>query len=68
MLAFIGGGAMGEAMIGGLLNSHVVEPKAITASDPHKQRDEGSGGALRHLDHDREPRRRRATRTSSFCR
>jgi pyrroline-5-carboxylate reductase len=37
-LAFIGGGAMGEAMIGGLLNSQTVEPKAITASDPHKQR------------------------------
>ena len=29
---------MGEAMIGGLLNSHAVEPKAITASDPHEQR------------------------------
>jgi pyrroline-5-carboxylate reductase len=37
-LAFIGGGAMGEAMIGGLLNSELVEPKAVTASDPHKQR------------------------------
>jgi pyrroline-5-carboxylate reductase len=37
-LGFIGGGAMGEAMIGGLLNSHAVEPKVITASDPHKQR------------------------------
>jgi pyrroline-5-carboxylate reductase len=37
-LAFIGGGAMGEAMIGGLLNRHVVDPKAITASDPHKER------------------------------
>ena len=37
-LAFIGGGAMGEAMIGGLLSSHLVEPKAVTASDPHKQR------------------------------
>jgi pyrroline-5-carboxylate reductase len=37
-LAFIGGGAMGEAMISGLLNSHLVEPKAVTASDPHTQR------------------------------
>jgi pyrroline-5-carboxylate reductase len=37
-LAFIGGGAMGEAMIGGLLNSHAVEPKSVTASDPHTQR------------------------------
>jgi pyrroline-5-carboxylate reductase len=37
-VAFIGGGAMGEAMISGLLGRHVVEPKAITASDPHKER------------------------------
>ena len=37
-LAFIGGGAMGEAMISGLLGSGTVEPKAITASDPHAQR------------------------------
>jgi pyrroline-5-carboxylate reductase len=37
-LAFVGGGAMGEAMISSLLNSHVLEPKAITASDPHKER------------------------------
>ena len=37
-VAFIGSGAMAGAMIGGLLNSHVVEAKAITASDPHKER------------------------------
>lgn len=37
-LAFIGGGAMGEAMISSLLSSHVVEPKAISVSDPHKER------------------------------
>ena len=37
-LAFIGGGAMGEAMISGLLNSRAVDPKVITASDPHKPR------------------------------
>jgi pyrroline-5-carboxylate reductase len=37
-LAFIGGGAMGEAMISSLLNSHVVEPKSISVSDPHKER------------------------------
>jgi pyrroline-5-carboxylate reductase len=37
-LAFIGGGAMGEAMIGGLLNAHVVDVNAMTASDPSKQR------------------------------
>jgi pyrroline-5-carboxylate reductase len=37
-VAFIGGGAMAEAMIGGLLTRHVVEPKSITASDPHEQR------------------------------
>jgi pyrroline-5-carboxylate reductase len=37
-LAVIGGGAMGEAMISSLLTSHVLEPKAITVSDPHKDR------------------------------
>ncbi len=31
--AFIGAGAMGEAMIGGLLHHDLVEPDAITASD-----------------------------------
>ena len=29
---------MGEAMISSLLNSHTVEPKAVTASDPAPQR------------------------------
>ena len=37
-VAFIGGGAMAGAMIGGLLNSHAVEAKAMTASDPHADR------------------------------
>src|SRR5687768_9914573 len=37
-IAFIGGGAMAGAMIGGLLNAHVVEAKAMTASDPHADR------------------------------
>jgi pyrroline-5-carboxylate reductase len=37
-LGLIGGGAMGEAMISSLLTSHVIEPKAITVSDPHKDR------------------------------
>src|SRR5687768_128123 len=37
-IAFIGGGAMAGAMIGGLLNSHAVDPKAVTASDPHADR------------------------------
>jgi pyrroline-5-carboxylate reductase len=37
-LAFIGGGAMAGAMIEGLLNSHVVDPKWIRASDPHEER------------------------------
>ena len=37
-IAFIGAGAMGEAMISSLLNSHTVEPKAVTASDPAPQR------------------------------
>jgi pyrroline-5-carboxylate reductase len=37
-LAFIGAGAMGEAMVSSLLNSGVVDRKAITASDPAKAR------------------------------
>jgi pyrroline-5-carboxylate reductase len=37
-VAFIGAGAMGEAMISSLLNSHTVEAKAITASDPARER------------------------------
>jgi pyrroline-5-carboxylate reductase len=37
-LAFVGGGAMAGAMIGGLLNSHVVDAKWIRASDPHEER------------------------------
>ena len=32
-IAFIGAGAMGEAMIGGLLAHRLVKPEAITASD-----------------------------------
>ena len=37
-LAFIGAGAMGSAMIGGLLARHDVEPGRLTASDRHEQR------------------------------
>ena len=37
-LSFIGAGAMGEAMIGGLLSRHQLEPKHITASDRHRER------------------------------
>ena len=37
-VAFIGAGAMGEAMIGGLLRHDLVEPGAITAADRHPQR------------------------------
>ncbi|MDA1093990.1 MAG: pyrroline-5-carboxylate reductase [Acidobacteria bacterium] len=37
-IAFIGAGAMGEAMIGGLLRQELVEPGAITASDLHQAR------------------------------
>ena len=37
-LAFIGAGAMGEAMIGGLLSRHQLEPAHITASDRHRER------------------------------
>ena len=34
-LAFIGAGAMGEAMIGGLLSRHELDPINVTASDRH---------------------------------
>lgn len=37
-LAFIGAGAMGEAMIGGLLSRHQLDPTHITASDRHRDR------------------------------
>lgn len=39
-IAFIGSGAMGEAMIGGLLAHRLVSPDTITASDPHVPRGE----------------------------
>jgi pyrroline-5-carboxylate reductase len=37
-IAFIGAGAMGEAMISGLLNSHVVASGSLTASHPKQAR------------------------------
>lgn len=37
-LAFVGAGAMGEAMIGGLLSRHQLDPGHITASDKHRER------------------------------
>ena len=37
-LAFIGAGAMGSAMIGGLVSRHGVEPAQLTASDRHDER------------------------------
>ena len=37
-IAFIGAGAMAEAMISGLLNSHVVSSDSLTASHPKEQR------------------------------
>ena len=37
-LAFIGAGAMAEAMIGGLLSRHQLRPDDITASDKHRER------------------------------
>ena len=37
-LAFIGAGAMGEAMISGLLSRHQLDPGQITASDKHRER------------------------------
>ena len=37
-LAFIGAGAMGQAMIGGLLSRHQLDPNNITASDKEPER------------------------------
>jgi pyrroline-5-carboxylate reductase len=46
-IAFIGAGAMGEAMIGGLLANQLIAPDAITASDPHAPRVEDLRGRYR---------------------
>jgi len=37
-IAFIGAGAMAEAMISGLLNSHIVSSESLTASHPKEKR------------------------------
>ena len=37
-VAFIGSGAMGSAMIGGLLGGYDVDPRRVTASDRHEDR------------------------------
>src|ERR1044071_7611930 len=37
-IGFIGRGVMGEAMISGLLNQHVLEPQQILASDVLEER------------------------------
>ena len=37
-IAFIGAGAMAEAMIGGLLSRHRIDPERILASDKHQER------------------------------
>jgi pyrroline-5-carboxylate reductase len=39
-IAFIGAGAMGTAMIGGLLSQKLVSPDYIIASDPHAEKGE----------------------------
>ena len=36
-LAFVGAGAMGEAMIGRLLSRHQLDPTHVTASDRHRE-------------------------------
>jgi len=46
-IAFIGSGAMAEAMISGLLSSHLVEPKDIFAADPRHERLEELQGRYR---------------------
>jgi pyrroline-5-carboxylate reductase len=42
-IAFIGSGAMAEAMIGGLLTQKLIEPERLTAAGPREER----GAALR---------------------
>jgi pyrroline-5-carboxylate reductase len=37
-VSFIGSGVMGEAMIKGLLNKHLLTPEQIIAADPHQER------------------------------
>lgn len=37
-VAFVGAGVMCEAMIRGLLNNKLIDPKHIIATDPHEQR------------------------------
>ncbi len=37
-IAFIGGGVMAEAMIGGLLRGKLVEPDHVFAGEPHEER------------------------------
>jgi pyrroline-5-carboxylate reductase len=39
-IAFIGAGAMGSAMIGGLVNQNLIPPTHIIASDPHPNQGE----------------------------
>ncbi len=52
-LAFIGAGAMGEAMIGGLLGNRLIEPRSITASHPRSERLRDLGSRLGiHTTHD----------------
>ena len=46
-LAFIGAGAMGEAMIAGVLARHDLEPAHIVASDRHRERLDSLQAALR---------------------
>jgi pyrroline-5-carboxylate reductase len=38
VIAFIGSGVMGEAMIKGLLGKGLVEPDCVIAADPHEER------------------------------
>ena len=45
-LAFIGAGAMGEAMIGGLIGQRLVAPEAIIASDHRATRGTELAGRL----------------------
>ncbi len=61
-IAFIGGGAMAGAMIGGLLNSHAVEREGDDGERSARRSHAGSREALRRGDDQRQPESREERR------
>jgi pyrroline-5-carboxylate reductase len=50
-ITFIGGGVMAEAMIGGLLNRHIITPDKITVGEPTEKTARRPCRALWHSRH-----------------